>query len=81
MIVAKCAVAGMIAAHMREQGSERQVDHSLEWIVELSATLVSRRLIGCDGTTAYARLMGKGTPEDVLKIRGRVLAMVARERL
>ena len=52
----------------------------IEWIVELSAVLINRCLVGKDGKTAYARLMGKNSSKEILEIGERVLAKVMRGR-
>ena len=50
----------------------------LEWIVELSTVLINRCLIGKDGRTPYARLMGKDSKKPIVELGERVLAKIAR---
>ena len=51
----------------------------MEWIVELSTVLLNRCLIGKDGKTAYARLMGKDSTKQIAEIGERVLAKIERK--
>ena len=50
----------------------------LEWIVELSTVLINRCLIGKDGRTPYAGLMGKDSKKPIVELGERVLAKIAR---
>jgi hypothetical protein len=50
----------------------------MEWIVELSAVLINRCLVGHDGKTAYARLMGKNSTKEMVEVGERVLAKISR---
>ena len=50
----------------------------MEWIVELASVLLNRCLIGKDGKTAYARLMGRNSTKQIVEIGERVLAKIAR---
>ena len=49
-----------------------------EWMVELSTVLLNRCLVGHDGKTPYARLMGKNSSQPIVEVGERVLAKVAR---
>ena len=50
----------------------------MEWIVELSTVLINRCLVGHDGKTPYARLMGKHSGKEIIEIGERVLAKISR---
>ena len=49
----------------------------VEWI-ELAPTLINRCLVGHDGKTPYARLMGKNSSKDIVEIGEKVLENSAR---
>ena len=49
---------------------------ALEWMVELSAVLINRCLVGHDGKTPYSRLMGKNSSKEYVEFGERVLAQV-----
>ena len=51
---------------------------ALEWMVELSAVLINRCLVGHDGKTPYSRLMGKNSSKELVEFGERVLAKVTR---
>ena len=50
----------------------------LEWMVELAPTLINRCLVGHDGKTPYARLMGKNSDKEIVEIGEKVLAKISR---
>ena len=49
---------------------------ALEWMVELSAVLINRCLVGHDGKTPYSRLMVKNSFKELVEFGERVLAKV-----
>ena len=44
---------------------------ALEWMVEFSAVLINRCLVGHDGKTAYSRLMVKNSSKEVVEFGAR----------
>ena len=59
--------------------AEIKTDYKImEWIVELSAVLLNRCMIGKDGRTPYHRLMGKDSKKPIVELGERVLAKIAR---
>ena len=51
---------------------------ALEWMVELSAVLINRCLVGHDGKTPYSRLMVKNSSKELVEFGERVLAKITR---
>lgn len=49
----------------------------LEWMVEHAAVLINRCLVGYDGKTPYARLMGKNSGKEIVQLGERALAKIA----
>ena len=67
----------------QEQRIHMKIDtswKSVEWMVELAPTLINRCLVGHDGKTPYARLMGKNSSKDIVEIGEKVLAKISRGR-
>ena len=72
-------VRGMKIALDQRLGTTVKTDwKALEWMVELSAVLINRCLVGHDGKTPYSRLMVKNSSKELLEFGERVLAKVTR---
>ena len=66
-----------------EQRIQMKIDISwkiVEWMVDLAPMLINRCLVGHDGKTPYARLMGKNSSKDIVEMGEKVLAKISSGR-